>query len=95
MSIIQGSMRHTMSGRRRKKISTARRKEKVIFHSLNREEPVIRETPYYPSAPMTPYRPAKDETYKREVSSSYTIAPAYNKGAYQVISEESIEDIGR
>ena len=95
MSVIQRSMGHTMSGRRRKKIYKARKKEKVIFHTLYREEPTIRETPYYPSAPMTPYRPEKDETYKQEISSSYTIAPAYNKGAYQVISGESIEDIGR
>ncbi len=95
MSVIQRSMGHTMSGRRRKKIYKARKKEKIIFHTLNREEPTIRETPYYPSAPMTPYRPAKDETYKQEISNSYTIAPAYNKGAYQVISGESIEDIGR
>ena len=38
------------------------------------------------------------EAYKEErraVSSKYTIAPAYNKGAYQVIGEDSTKDIGR
>lgn len=95
MAIIHGSMRYTMTGRKRKVFTKARRKESVVFHTLNREEPNIRETPKYPSAPMTPYRPAKDQSYKREVSAGYTIAPAYNKGAYQVISQESIEDIGR
>ena len=32
---------------------------------------------------------------KQEISATYTIAPAYNKGAYQVISSENIKDIGR
>lgn len=94
MPIIEGSMNHTYSGRRKKRIIRSK-KAKVQFFQLDRDEPTIRETPNYPSAPMTPYRPAKDETYKQEVSAGYTIAPAYNKGAYQVISAESVEDIGR
>ena len=28
-------------------------------------------------------------------TTAHTIAPAYNKGAYQVISKENIKDIGR
>jgi|TARA_B100000902_G_scaffold19860_1_gene23807 hypothetical protein len=28
-------------------------------------------------------------------STEHTIAPAYNKGAYQVISKQNIKDIGR
>jgi len=28
-------------------------------------------------------------------STKHTIAPAYNKGAYQVISKQNIKDIGR
>lgn len=28
-------------------------------------------------------------------STAHTIAPAYNKGAYQVISNQNIKDIGR
>lgn len=28
-------------------------------------------------------------------STQHTIAPAYNKGAYQVISKQNIKDIGR
>jgi len=34
----------------------------------------------------------KRETLK---STKHTIAPAYNKGAYQVISKDCIKDIGR
>ena len=37
----------------------------------------------------------KDESYKLEVSKQYTIAPAYNKGGYQVIGKNNIKDIGR
>ena len=33
--------------------------------------------------------------YKQEISSNYTIAPAYNKGAYQVILKDSVKDIGK
>jgi hypothetical protein len=37
----------------------------------------------------------KWENEKREISSGYTIAPAYNKGAYQVIGKANIKDIGK
>ena len=32
---------------------------------------------------------------KLKISSQYTIAPAYNKGAYQVIGKNNIKDIGK
>ena len=32
---------------------------------------------------------------KLAISSQYTIAPAYNKGAYQVITKNNVKDIGR
>jgi hypothetical protein len=32
---------------------------------------------------------------KSQKSTNHTIAPAYNKGAYQVISNQNIKDIGR
>lgn len=38
-------------------------------------------------------RATKEE--KQEISKQYTIAPAYNKGAYQVIPKDDIKDIGR
>ena len=30
-----------------------------------------------------------------EISRKFTIAPAYNKGAYQVISREDVKHIGK
>ena len=32
---------------------------------------------------------------KQKISATYTIAPAYNKGAYQVIGKSNIKDIGK
>ena len=32
---------------------------------------------------------------RKSYSSGHTIAPAYNKGGYQVISKDCIKDIGR
>jgi hypothetical protein len=36
---------------------------------------------------------AVDRSYTK--NANFTVAPAYNKGAYQVISKENIQDIGR
>jgi len=37
----------------------------------------------------------KEKLMRVEESSKYTIAPAYNKGAYQVIPRKEVKDIGR
>lgn len=37
----------------------------------------------------------KTEDYKLEVSSQYAIAPAYNKGAYQVVPKSDLKHIGK
>ena len=36
-----------------------------------------------------------DNSWKVEISKQYTIAPAYNKGAYQVIPRKEVKDIGK
>ncbi len=95
--IIYGSIRHTTCGRKMKRPwQTRRRKnwrqqehEKKVFGN-----PLRSEEKQYPSAPLG--KPVEDETAKKEYySSGHTIAPAYNKGAYQVISKENVKDIGR
>ena len=35
------------------------------------------------------------ENWKLEESKKFTIAPAYNKGAYQVITKQNVKDIGK
>ena len=55
----------------------------------------------YPSMPMgssSSGKGTKNHTWdmeKKENSSGYTVAPAYNKGAYQVIGKNNIKDIGK
>lgn len=52
---------------------------------------------FYPSAEDKPHTATTqvDNTYKIEASKNFTVAPAYNKGAYQVISKDNIEHIGK
>ena len=51
----------------------------------------VEEKPTYQSSGGT--KPV--DNIKLEVSKQYTIAPAYNKGAYQVITKSNVKDIGR
>ena len=94
--IVQGSLNYTPSGR---KVSTKsrRKRRQVVWHwNTNREKEITyrRESKGYPSLPLGD--PDPEETAQREYyTSNHTVAPAYNKGAYQVISEENIKDIGR
>ena len=49
----------------------------------------------YPSVSDMGYVPTKDTSYKLEESKKFTVAPAYNKGAYQVISQSDVKHIGK
>lgn len=54
----------------------------------------------YPSMPLTSggntgKEDLEWEKEKAEICKNYTIAPAYNKGAYQVIGKNNIKDIGK
>lgn len=87
--IVNGSINYSFSGRRRRTVSS--KKKKAVFKEL---KPKSRRTEQrYPSAPLTPYVDPKK--VDRTANKTYTVAPAYNKGAYQVISHDNIKDIGR
>lgn len=95
MAITFGSLRHTTSGRKRKPLPKAKQYTPE-FKELETRTSYRRETPYYPSAKAKgTYTSAPDTSYKVEESKNFTVAPAYNKGAYQVINRNSIKDIGR
>jgi len=95
MGLFYGSMSHSFSGRKKKKLSRGR-KTTPVFKAYVPSTTYRRETPDYPSVESTVSATvAKVEDYKKEVSRKYTIAPAYNKGAYQVIPLENVKDIGR
>ena len=95
--IIQGSIGHTYSGRKRKNISKVKKAQKP-FIPLERSKPALwklREVEYK-SAPLTPPKKVKiDHSYKKEISKNYTVAIAFNKGAYQVIPNCDIKHIGK
>ena len=50
----------------------------------------------YPSfSGSTKYQPIEDQSWKQEASKNFTVAPAYNKGAYQVIPSTDVKHIGK
>lgn len=102
MIMIHGSMKHTPNGRKRKTKAWTKRKTspqrsfKPLIPTTNvMYEQSLAHREKYPSADSGKYVPPVDQSYKSEISSKYTVAPAYNKGAYQVIGKDNIKDIGR
>ena len=101
MGIINNSTRYSPCGRRRKPLPRKTSRKVKVNHSTPKPDARVEEirafNEKYPSwqgdkiAPCT----VEDDSYKQEISSKYTIAPAYNKGAYQVISKDSVKDIGK
>ncbi len=92
MALTFGSLRHTPSGRKRKPLPKAK-KYTPEFKPYESPKTYRRETPEYRSADVRGHN--TDLVEKPQLDSKYTIAPAYNKGAYQVISTENVKDIGR
>ena len=100
-----------MSGRRRKtnawKTTTKTAKDykwDTSSSSLEVSSSYVRESVYYPSVGIDGYvsnnvQSKANETLSKEercrISSEYTIAPSYNKGAYQVIPRSEVKHIGR
>ena len=97
--MIYGSMRHYPNGKKKKtnywKKSKPRQREFKEY--VPETVGFWRETPQIPSKgvgnPTT--SPTTTPELKKEVSSRYTVAPAYNKGAYQVIPRDEVKDIGK
>jgi len=97
--MIHGSMRHYPNGRKKSYNAWGKSKtHKSEFKPYTPEASFRRDTGDYPSVSVME-QGTSNETLSREeridISSGYTIAPAYNKGAYQVISRKNVEDIGR
>ena len=109
MGMFYGSMTHSYSGKKRKtsawKKKSAPRKcrtesLRVESHLKSRIDEMNAHRERYPSyvCKVSENRStgvSEDTSYKKEISKNYTIAPAYNKGAYQVINKSNIKDIGR
>ena len=91
--IFQGSLRHSPSGRKRK--TNAWKKAKRPDFVAQSTKTISTKTPEIPSYKSTGYKPATDTSYKVEESKKFTVAPAYNKGTYQVIPRGDVEWIGK
>ena len=103
-----GSLRYDMHGRKRKTkaLKTACSSSQVRthgFHPCNLGSNPGRATKQYKSAQMTlgshdaqaALRAYKERLMRVEESKNFTVAPAYNKGAYQVIPRSDVKHIGK
>ena len=93
--IIHGSMKYSPSGRKRKTNAYKKaRKPSFVAQSKKQLETVeIRKE--LPSMKSTGHCPTADNSWKVEESKKFTVAPAYNKGAYQVIPRGDVKWIGK
>ena len=68
-------------------------------NKLERTKPLVQpSTPYYRSGSGVPCSNticAITYSKKRGGVQKYTVAPAYNKGAYQLITKDNVKDIGK
>lgn len=99
---MSGSMKYGPSGKRRKTDAWKEKKRHQMKIAASVQKPVHAQKPVQkiPSL-VSDHKGALGgknldwEREKLEISSQYTIAPAYNKGAYQVIGNNNIKDIGK
>jgi|TARA_A200000159_G_C7267181_1_gene315625 hypothetical protein len=102
MNSYLGSLRYDHTGRKRKAPGLARkRKLKPEFKPMKVEKTYAQLqmeefNKKYPSySGTTSYETPKDQSWKQEESKNFTVAPAYNKGAYQVIPRKDVRHIGK
>jgi hypothetical protein len=109
MGMFYGSMTHSYSGKKRKTSAWKRKSAprkcrteslRMESHISDRMQEINAHRERYPSyvsdvSQATANCVVSDDSYKQEISKNYTVAPAYNKGAYQVINKSNIKDIGR
>lgn len=100
MQTFHGSMKYDMHGRKRKTDAWKKPpKRKPEFKPLQNyslgQDRSQEHREKYPSMSDMTYVPQKDTSYKVEESKNFTVAPAYNKGAYQVIPKGDVKHIGR
>lgn len=100
--LYTNTLRYDMNGRRRKKQSPKgpcyKKMKAPAFNPMHASGGPVRrdEGKTYKSAPIQSQCVEKiDDSFKKNVSKKYTVAPAYNKGAYQVVSNENIKHIGK
>lgn len=100
-SFYTGSLRYDPTGRKRKTNSMKRSKKVHEFKPYKAEKTYAQLqmeefNKKYPSwTGDSAYQPGEDQSWKAEESKNFTVAPAYNKGAYQVIPKRDVKHIGK
>jgi len=92
--IVSGSNNYSYSGRKRNTVRKVK-KAPVAFKPLTSSSEYRRDTPDYASVDAVRVVLTPDDSFRKEISATYTVAPASNNGAYQVIPRENVKDIGR
>ena len=99
---MSGSMKYGPSGKRRKTNAWKAKKRHQMKMTAPIQKPVHGQKPEQKIPSLVSNskgalggKNLDWEREKLEISSQYTIAPAYNKGAYQVIGKNNIKDIGK
>ena len=100
--IIKGSLGYDQYGRKRKRLRTQRKSHKSTWTQgavAQQGECRTCTAKVAGSIPVSSTNAGKgtavDNSWKVEISKKYTVAPAYNKGAYQVIPPTDVEHIGK
>ena len=102
MNSYIGSLRYDHTGRKRKSpgLKTKRRLkpefQPLVVEKTLAEKQMDSFNAKYPSfSGSTKYQPIEDQSWKQEASKNFTVATAYNKGAYQVIPSTDVKHIGK
>ena len=93
--IIQGSMNYTPSGRKRKTNAWRKAKKPNFVAQSKKNFKQVEKLDEIPSIKSTGHCTVADNSWKVEESKKFTVAPAYNKGAYQVIPKGDVKWIGK
>ena len=93
--IIQGSMRYSPSGRKRKTNAYKKKAQPKFVAQKTKKLKQVEKLAEIPSMKSTGHCTVEDTSWKVEASKSFTVAPAYNKGAYQVIPKGDVKWIGK
>ena len=93
--IIRGSMQYSPSGRKRKTNAWRKAKKPKFVAQSKKVIKQVEKLDEIPSMKSTGNCTVADNSWKVEESKKFTVAPAYNKGAYQVIPRGDVEWIGK
>ena len=88
-------MRYSPSGRKRKTNAYKKAKRPDFVAQAKKQIKPVEKLNKIPSMKSTDNCTVADNSWKVEESKKFTVAPAYNKGAYQVIPRGDVKWIGK